>query len=122
MTHAPIAWTLQIYQGATLDERRVWKSGASRESARPVDLTGAKARMQVRSSVDSPAVLLELTTENGRIRLGGPSGAIELHLSAQETAAIEWESGVHDLEIEFAGGQVRRLFAGRVKVSREVTR
>ena len=78
--------------------------------------------MQVRSSVDSPAVLLELTTENGRIRLGGPSGAIELHLSAQETAAIEWESGVYDLEIEFAGGQVRRLFAGRVKVSKEVTR
>ena len=88
-----------------------------------MNFTGCSARMQVRSDVDSPVVLIELTTENGGIVLGSEPGTIDLYISAVQTAAIGWDGGVFDLEIQYAGGpdDVDRLIAGSVSVSREVT-
>lgn len=113
---------LVIEQGATFDQTFTWMSGASRETAVPVDLTGCKARAQIRAEIDSPDVLLELTTENGRILLGGPAGTIRLLVGAADTAAIDWDAGVYDLEVEFPNGHVVRRMAGCVRVSKEVTR
>lgn len=110
---------LQIDQGATFTKSVTWKTG---KPAVPVDLTGAQARMQVRATRDDPAFLIELTTANGRIALGGAAGTILLRIEAPDTAVIVWPSGVYDLEIEFADGTVRRLLAGNVMVSPEVTR
>ena len=110
---------LKIEQGATFDQPYTWKAGAP---AAPVDLTGCTARAQVRPEIDSDTVLMDLTTENGRIELGGVLGTIRLYIAAADTAAIAWESGVYDLEIEFAGGRVVRRMAGSVSVSPEVTR
>ena len=112
---------LKIDQGATYDKVLTWKTG-TKAAAVPVDLTGCTARAQIRSEIDSPIVLLELTTENGRIHLGGPAGTIRILIDATTTAAIDWESGVYDLEIVFAGGRVDRRLAGSVSVSKEVTR
>jgi hypothetical protein len=110
---------LVIDQGATYSQRLVYKTG---EPATPADLTGYTARMQVRETVDAEAVLLELTTENGRIAIEPLAGAITLQLSATETAALAWRSGVYDLELVSAGGVVRRLAHGNVAVRPEVTR
>lgn len=88
----------------------------------PIDLTGCTARMQVRPEVESSTVLLELTTANGGITLGGVAGTIELFVSDDDSAAFTWQSGSWDLEIEFPGGDVRRLAQGTVNVSPEVTR
>lgn len=111
---------LLILQGETWEEEFAWSAGDPRE---PVDLSGCAARMHVRSRVNSPEVLLELTTGNGRIVLGGASGVITLQLSAVETEAIGWLRGVYDLEIvRTVDGWVRRLLEGGVKISREVTR
>lgn len=118
----PRRWPLVIYKGQTLREHRVWKVGATPETAVPVDLTGCTARMHVRSEVDSPFILLSLTTENGGLALGGASGRIELYMSAQQTAQANWEDGVYDLEIEFPNGDVRRLFYGTVRTDPEATR
>lgn len=96
-----------------------WPSGAT---PTPVDLTGCHARMHVRDVLESPTVLLELSTANGRIALGGVAGTITLLLTAAETAAITWAQGVYDIEIVFATGEVRRLLQGTVKLSLEVTR
>jgi hypothetical protein len=78
--------------------------------------------MQVRPEVESSTVLLELTTANGGITLGGVAGTIELFVSDDASAAFTWQSGSWDLEIEFPGGDVRRLAQGTVNVSPEVTR
>jgi hypothetical protein len=110
---------LKIDQGATFIKDVTWKAG---KPAVAVDLTGAKARMQIREKIDAPAVLLELTTENGGIALGGAAGTVALRIEAVATAAITWRTGVYDLEIEFADGTVRRLLFGGVSVSPEVTR
>ena len=88
----------------------------------PLDLTGCKARMQVRAEVESTEVLLELTTENGGITLGGVAGTIELFVSDDASTLFTWTAGVWDLEIEFPGGDVRRLAQGSISVSPEVTR
>lgn len=115
----PIKRKLTILRGATFRKHWTWKPGGV-----PMDFTGCKARMQVRAKIDSADVLLELTTENGGIVLGAKPGAIDLYLGATVTAAIAWESGVFDLEIQYAAGpdEVDRLIYGSVIVSREVTR
>ena len=119
MATKPFKQNITIIQGATLDLLVTWRTG---DPATPVDLTGCTARMQIRSKVDSPDVLLELTTENGGITLGGAAGTVRRFVDATDTAAITWKSGVYDLEIEFPDGTVRRLISGGVSVSPEVTR
>lgn len=85
----------------------------------PVDLAGARVRMQIRSAIGGP-LLLELSTENGGLEITGP-GTIERTLSATETAILTWTEGVYDLEVEYADGTVQRYLQGKVTVSREVT-
>ncbi len=87
----------------------------------PVDLTGAKARMQVR---DAPggAVLLELSSDSGGGLVIQATGTILREVSAPDTAALTWTKGVYDLEVEYPDGTVHRYFEGPVTVSLEVTR
>ena len=115
----PAKLKLTIYQGATFRKRLTWSAGTP---AVPVDLTGCTARMQVRPEVESPTVLLELTTASGGIALGGVAGTIELFVSDDASTLFTWTDGVWDLEIEFPGGDVRRLAQGSISVSPEVTR
>ena len=109
---------LTIYQGATFRKRLRWESPAGT----PIDLTGATARMQVRLEKETPTALVDLTTENGGIVLGGAAGTVDLYLSDAATAAMGWESGVWDLEIVHTSGDVTRLAEGSIGVSKEVTR
>ena len=113
---------LIIDQGATFIFVAFWKLGDSDATATPVDLTGCKARMHIRPDIDSSEILLDLNTENGRITLGGLTGRISLRVEAADTAAIQWASGVYDLEIIFPDGTVTRKLKGTVAVSKEVTR
>ena len=114
----PAKLKFTIYQGATFRRPLRWLN----PDKTPIDLTGCAARMQVREDIDAPTVLLELSTDNGRIALGGTAGTVELLVDAVTTAAIAWESGVWDLEIAHPGGDVTRLAEGSISVRREVTR
>ena len=120
----PATYKINIYQGATYHRIFTWTAPDpdDPETQVPVDLTGATARLQVRKSFSSDIVLLEATTEDGRITLGGPEGTIELVWPDEVTAAIGWRAGRYDLEIESAGGEVTRLLQGAVKIYPEVTR
>ena len=115
----PAKLKFTIYQGATFRKRLRWGVKAT---GVPIDLTGCTARMQVRPEVESPTVLLELTTANGGITLGGVAGTIELFVSDDASTLFTWTAGAWDLEIEFPGGDVRRLAQGSISVSPEVTR
>lgn len=95
----------------------------------PVDLTGMTARMQVRESINATDPMLELTTENGGIVLGGDDGTITLLISAEDTTdltptvttGINARYPVYDLEL-VNGTEVTRLFEGRFEITAEVTR
>ena len=105
-------------QGATLFRRQTWSDSIGAL----VNLTGYTAKMQVRSSRLSTAILLELSTTNGGIVLGGSAGTMDLKQTAIQTAAFTWKKGVYDLELTAADGTVTRLMQGAVEVSQEVTR
>lgn len=111
---------LKIDQGATFQKVVTWKSG---NPAAPVDLTGCTARAQIRTTVTSPDVLHEMTSSpGGGITIDDVLGEVTIDIDAATTAGFTWKTAVYDLEIVFAGGNVRRLLHGPVSVSPEVTR
>lgn len=111
-------YNITITQGDTLSRVLTWTSNAKV----PNNLTGYTAKMQVRETVDSQDFLLELSTENGRITLGGALGTITLSVSAATMAQILPGQYVYDLEIVSGGGQKTTLVGGNFKVKAQVTR
>jgi hypothetical protein len=106
---------LLIEQGSTF-----LYSLSLRDANGPMNLTNFTARMQIRRTVGAPAVLLELTTANGRIAISG--GTVALSVDAADTALLDFSKAVYDLEIESPNGDVTRLIQGDVVLSKEVTR
>lgn len=89
-------------------------------SDKPLDLSGFKARMQIRHSAGSLSFLDELTTENGRLEISG--GTVTAHWSNEKTASLPAGRFVYDIEIESATGEVSRILEGLFVLRREVTR
>jgi hypothetical protein len=114
----PANYDLTIRQGSTWTQYIIWKNSDNN----PVNLIDYTARMQVRPVLQSETIIVDLTTENGRITLGGANGTLMLKLEADTTAAIQQSSGVYDLELESFDGTVTAILQGRVKFPREVTR
>lgn len=106
-----------LEQGATFRRVITWRD----DDGNLVNLTGYTARMQVRR-IPGDTTLLELTTANGRISLGGSAGTITLLVTAAVTAALtKWPSAVYDLELIDGSGTVTRLLEGKMRFSPEVT-
>lgn len=91
----------------------------------PIDLSGYTARMQIRRSINSATILLELTEGNGRIEFDSINGRITLKIASDITAGLAF-SGRYDLEIVLpviAGPDVvYRIAEGKIILSKEVTR
>lgn len=105
-------------QGATLERVITYRDSAGAL----VNLTSYTARMQVRALVESTNFILELTTSNGGISLGGTAGTITILVSASDMSAIPAGTYVYDLEIVSPSGKVTRLIEGKFAVKAEVTR
>ena len=109
---------LKIEQGATFRQSFTWEANGV-----PVNLTGYKARMQMRNPIDSPAIIHELTTENGGIVFTDVlTGKIDLFISDINTSAFAFDSCVYDLEMISPTTVVIRLLEGGATLSKEVTR
>ena len=79
--------------------------------------------MHVRASVADTTTLLELNAGNGRLVVTDPAeGEITLLASDEVTAALDFSTGVYDLELAYADGTVDRVLYGNVRLSKEVTR
>jgi hypothetical protein len=114
---AATTYDILIEQGATYSQVITYK-----EAGVAVNLTGYTARMQVRSTLESATTVVELTTANGRIALGGTAGTITLTIASTDTAALTSGRGVYDLELVSGSGIVTRLLQGVATISRNVTR
>ncbi len=113
-------YNIEVLQGATFLLPLKWKAGAP---LLPINVTGYSAKLQVRENTSSVAALLEMSSVNGRIVIGGIDGMITPKLTALETAALSFRRGVYDLELTEADGvTVRRLLEGQFVVKPEVTR
>ena len=107
-------------QGSTLSRTIIWRDPAKK----PILMEGYTARMQVRSSVDSAIIILELTTENGGITLHRTNGSIVLYVSDDDMRFIPEDRYVYDLEMVAPSSNlyVYKLITGHFVVRAEVTR
>lgn len=89
----------------------------------PFNLENYSGRMQVRRTIDSSNILVELTTENGGLEINPAeeTNVIRIYMDDSVTASIN-SSGVYDIEIEDVAGNVSRILQGSFTLSPEVTR
>lgn len=116
MSDYPVTINLAAHAGATRELSLTWTEGGE-----PVDLTGWSARMQVRSSVASEIVLVDLESPS-EIVLGGVDGTIWTELSSATTDALAAGGYRYDLRLEDPDGDVTYLVEGSLKVKEPVTR
>lgn len=88
----------------------------------PIDLTGYTAIMHIRSKQPSDEVILDLTTANGRITLGGTNGGITLEVAGGDTALLKKGKYVYDLKLISAGNIISRFIQGKIAIDAQVTR
>lgn len=117
MTASTIALPV-IEKGATYKHTLTWNDSLGA----PINLTGCSAKLQIRTSVTSQTVLIELSTLNGRLILTPLLGIIQLYISATDTTSLIGTGGVYDLEVTFANGEITRLIEGTIIFKNEVTR
>ena len=113
---------LKFYTGETFDRAWTWSTGVSSDSSTPVNLTGCTAKLQVRPSAESATVLLELSTQNGGIVLGGVTGKIRIIVTDESSSQFTWNQGVYDLFIYFPDGSSVVRMGGLSSVAKGVTR
>jgi hypothetical protein len=122
MAQLPIAEAdICVFQGATFNQTLFYETG---EPSAPVNLAGFTAKMHIRSKPESKALILELSTDNGRIVLNEATGSIRLSISAQDTANLSvCDKAVYDLELyDTVNNVTTRILQGNVIISPEVTR
>lgn len=119
-TTDPTALNLTLHQGATFERTLTWSYTSA--PAGPIDLTGATARLQFRTSHDAATAALTLTEASG-LTLGGAAGTIVIDITDSQTAALttaasgsEAPTYVWDLRVVLSSGDVAIVARGTVLV------
>ena len=99
-----------------IDQGATWRRTVTYADANsvPKSLTGYTATLIVKDAAGG-ATLLTLNAGNGGTTLLDP-GSIRLYLSAIDTAAITWTTGVYRLTLVSPMGDVVRLLQGVIIV------
>jgi hypothetical protein len=98
-----------------------YTTGGVLEYNQPVPLEGYTARMQIRAKIDSPEVLLELTTENGGIHIDTANFTISVIAQAYQSVELDFTQAVYSLEL-VKGIEVIPFCTGSIQLIKEVTR
>lgn len=99
----------------------------------PIDLTGASFSMEIRDGGPDGALLLTLSTANGRIVIDADqvtnTGVFTVFVNTTDMANIltvsGQSSGSYDYDLKFtsaSGTQAKVLFGGQFQIERSVTR
>jgi hypothetical protein len=83
-------------------------------------MQGYTALMQVRAATDT-AVIVELSTANGRAVITGSEGKITLTLTAAETAALPAGVYIYDLNLTATDATVTKILQGAFVINESVT-
>jgi hypothetical protein len=116
VTTTPGQLNNSVVQGATFRRRLTYKQASD---STPINLTGYTAKMQIRDA-SSNVLILELSTTNGRITLGGTAGTIDLLIAATDTDDFTPGCYIYDLEL-LNGTEVLYLVQGQFDVLTRVT-
>ena len=103
------SWNIRTTRG--IDHERTMTMSVN---SLPVNLTGYTAQIQIRDGrTRADVLILELTTENGRLTLGGALGTITRTLTDVETDLIPQGEWWFDLILVTPTGVRERLVKGR---------
>jgi hypothetical protein len=99
--------------------RRIWTWYTDATKSTTVDLTGYTARMRVLAAVDAAAILVEHTTANGGVVLGGAAGTISWDQAAIYAAGdtAKLSNVFFTLYLIDAGGVATRRVQGTFQLS-----
>lgn len=120
-------YNLYIEQGATYRFTLVYgyKDGTldadGNPNVIPYDITGCRARMQIRRSRQSE-VLVSATTDNGGITFtDAEHGRMEVVVTDEATDSLNIKRAKYDLEVGYPSGDVVRVLQGDVTISPNIT-
>ena len=88
----------------------------------PINLAGYSALLQITDVSNSSKVLFEASTRNGRIKLFGTTGRVEIRFSAEDTEEMKFTEGLYDLLMKAPNGDVRRPLKGRCIIDRGISK
>lgn len=112
MSLQPGRHNLSVYKGATFRKMLTLHIGDKNSPVR--DLTGFTARMPILAEDDT--LLMNLTSENGGIVLGGTAGTIMLYMSDEATEAATWDLGEYRLFLTDSFGDTNLLLYGNFTI------
>lgn len=111
-------YDITVEQGAVFNRVLTWKDA----NGSLVNLSGYTARLWVRKTFNTTTNVLEMTTENGRITLGGSAGTVTLYISANDTDDIHAARYIYDLKlIPSNSANAVRMLQGFFEVVPQVT-
>jgi hypothetical protein len=96
-------------------------SGGVLEYNSPIDLSNLTGRLQVRETVTSDVVLVELTTANNLIQINNIAKTITITIPAGTTQNLDFKKAVYNLEL-VRGDVVIPFSYGSVSLVTEATR
>lgn len=112
----PGRYNYRIVQGDTFQNTPVWKIASV-----PVNVTGYTSKLQVKVAANATTNVLELSTENGGITVGGTNGMFTFYMSPTDTAALTPGNYVYDWQVTAANGTQTTLMAGAFVITPQVT-
>lgn len=116
----PAELDLEILQGATFYRQFIFRT---QEDQAPIDLTGARLRMQARRNARAEAVLFEANTDDGTMVIEDAQGGVfAISLTAEQTDPLDFASAVYDIEVEMPDSGTHRLIEGGIFTRLQVTR
>jgi hypothetical protein len=81
-----------------------------------INLTGYTAALQVKQDPNDTSALMNLTSQNGGLTMGGALGTIAIYSAAFYNALLPFTKAVYDLIIISPSGYISRLMYGNVTV------
>jgi hypothetical protein len=99
-----------------------YTSGGIVEYNTPIPITGYSAQMQIRETLESTAVLHELTTANGGIVIDPINFTITLKISSAITGTFNFDAAVYSCELTDNQNNVIPFLTGSISLVKEVTR
>ena len=111
---------LEIFQGASY--LKGWE--IVDKNGDPIDLSGWSARCHFRLKVNDAAIILDSSTENGRMFIDQTPEYTRygFDLSPEDTRGLTAKAYVYDVKLIDPTGAVARVQQGRVSVDPAVTR
>jgi hypothetical protein len=88
----------------------------------PIPLTGYTALMQIRETLESTAIIAELSTANNRIIIDPINFTISIKLPSTITGTFTFDSAVYSMELTDNQNNVIPFLSGSVSLTKEVTR